>query len=365
VPSSGEISTLFGSENFCCRVALSACLSQNPVSTYCTGPGKGQKGDFMQLRHVAVSRTAGALLGVFVTVSVAGAADVTRLRGVSARRSSAHEKWGGDLFQSFTFKIPGAVFNTAVEINNRGTVGGVAVYADGRTSTFTWDAGQINYFNRAGATITAIPAITDSGLLFGNWGSNTEQTAGWYDPKHEEWKELPPFPGKNINIGARMTNSGRAVGQACNGTFAAPENCVAWIWDRREYQVFSVVNGKDTVPQGINERGQIVGLWLDSPPFDFKPFLYDNGAVSTLLVNGGVSATAFDITNSGEVLMLAELNPQDFFMPVLYRAGVSTPLPLYTGALQTLYNGINERGDLVGVAFVEGFEPLVLISLKK
>jgi uncharacterized membrane protein len=162
-----------------------------------------------------------------------------------------------------------------------------------------------------------------------------------------------------------MNNAGRAVGQACNGTFAQPVNCLAWIWTGREYQVFSAVNGFDTVPQGISDSGEVVGLWLEAPPFDFKAFVYDKGVATTLLVNGGVSAVAYDITNSGEILMLAELDPQDFFKPVLYRKGVATPLPLYPGSLQTLYVGQNERGDMVGFALNPDFSTVAFVSFRK
>lgn len=271
-----------------------------------------------------------------------------------------------DRFHTIGFTIPGAVFNLAVDINNRGMVGGFYDDAQGREFTFVWYRGVIESIAYPGADITNAGAITNHGLLFGNWGSETQQTAGWYDLTKRRWTALPPIDGKNIMLGWRMNSSGTAIGQACEGTFHMPETCVAWIWNGREYREFSVTNAAETVPQSINDRGQIVGLWLESPPFGYKAFLYDDGVVTQLIVNGGVSAVAYDVTNSGEVMMLAELDPLDYFKPVLYDRGVTTPLPLYPGAVQTLYLGTNERGDRVGLALTDtDFTSLILISLRK
>jgi uncharacterized membrane protein len=282
-------------------------------------------------------------------------------------RESAHPAPGvpNTEYQTIGFKIPGAVYNIAVDINNAGVVGGVYDDAEGREFTFIWRNGQIETIAYPGAAITNAGVITNTGLLFGNWGSETEQTAGWYDLTTGVWVALPSFPGKPINLGWHINDAGTAVGQACAGTFYVLDKCVAWIWDAGGYHTFSVSTAAETVPQGINDRGQVVGLWLETPPFGYRAFLYDHGTVTPLVVNGGVSAVAYDISSPGRVMILADLDPSDYFRPALYERGSTTPLPLYPGATQTLYVGTNDRGDIVGFALYEDFSTTAVISLRK
>jgi uncharacterized membrane protein len=119
--------------------------------------------------------------------------------------------------------------------------------------------------------------------------------------------------------------------------------------------VLSIDNTSEPVPQGINDRGQIVGLYLQTPPFGFRAFLYNRGEATVVLP--ATDGVAYDINNQGEVLMLIEVDPTQLFVPARYDKGSVSLLPLYPNSIQTLWLGINERGDLAGQAFTDFFSP--------
>jgi uncharacterized membrane protein len=262
-------------------------------------------------------------------------------------------------------QVPGSIGGVAVDINNRGTVSGVYFDPLGGQHTFIWHRGEYQKVIYPGLPITSVASITDSGrILFGNWGTDTLQHAGTYDLRTGVWTPLPDYPGKPINTGWKMNNAGVAVGQACEGTFTMPFNCVAWIWNGRGYQTLSVAGTSDPVPQGINDRGQVVGLYLQTPPFGYRAFVYDRGEATLLLPT--TDGVAYDINNQGEVLTLIEVDPTQLFVPAKYDNGSVSLLPLYPSSIQTLWLGINERGDLAGQAFTDFFSPpMPVVALRK
>jgi uncharacterized membrane protein len=251
--------------------------------------------------------------------------------------------------------FPGGI---AIDVNNRGTVAGMLFAGDGKDQTFIWNSGDeaVRVIRHPDAEITAVASITDSGLLFGNWGSFEEQVAGFHNPTTGQWKELPAYPGKKLNFGQRANNAGFANGNACNGTWDAPDECVWWIWDGKEYKAPALPGGLFVVIEGLNEIGQIAGRRLLSPPFNFRSFILD-GATSKDILQG-VKSSAYDINNRGDVVLNYEAEPNTLFVPAVWsRKGDLTALPLFPGAFGTTYIGLNDRGDFVGLAYDAPTDP--------
>jgi hypothetical protein len=274
-------------------------------------------------------------------------------------------------YKFIPIEIPGATFVEPFEINNRRVVSGVYGDAAGNWHSFIWIRGQVFTVDNPAAQITAAGAITDNDLLFGNWGDQTEQHAGYYDLNRRKWVLLPDLPGYPLNIGQRMNNSGHAVGYACrSGTFFVPTDCDAWSWDGKEYSFYNFPGAMLTLPFGINERAQQVGLWEQSLNF-YLGYRRDRGVVQDLTLSTDTDLfypTAYDINNNGDILAAAPLDPNSYWPSIILHGPSSFErLPNYPGVLRTFYQGMNEHEDLVGIWFNDpsGFPYFGFVALRE
>ena len=104
-----------------------------------------------------------------------------------------------------------------------------------------------------------------------------------------------------------------------------------------------------TMPEGINDNGQIVGDYLDSAGnILFHGFLYSNGTYTTLDDPLGTNGTIpWRINNNGQIVGTYYDNVGSGAHGFLYSNGTYTTLndPLGTGT----FNGINDHGKIVGL----------------
>jgi hypothetical protein len=328
---------------------------------------KNSAGAIMSTKiRTALSALTAAAIIIVVTAEPALAAGPVSFKQRAARSTNLNApgaiKAASKAADSYTFKdieIPGAVYVVAVEINNSGAISGVYGDAQGRTHSFVLTRDRTITIDYPGATFTSVASITNSGLLFGNWGSVTEQHAGYYNLHTGQWTQLPDLPGYPVNIGNRMNNAGRAVGYACRDTFFELLDCIGWLWTGKEYQLIDVPGAISTYAYGINDRGQIVGVYSVAP-FVFEGFLSDGGNIQPLTItteDGVLPATAYDITDDGRIVAVAPLGVNVFWPPILIDKQGYELLPEYPGVVRTFYQGINQRGDLVGLWFNDPADP--------
>jgi probable HAF family extracellular repeat protein len=105
--------------------------------------------------------------------------------------------------------------------------------------------------------------------------------------------------------------------------------------------------GNFTVANGINDRGQIVGVYQDAIPGEHS-FLYKAGKYAPLVYPGAKEIGAQDVNNSGQVVGDFPDAKGTHGFVFLENAGVFTPpLDCATGNITTL-RGINNGGQIVG-----------------
>ena len=258
-----------------------------------------------------------------------------------------------------SIQCPGAAAVFAADTNDRGMVSGEYIDANGTIQTFVWSNGECSIvaFPSAdpGTEITLTYALNNNNILFGNWGSFTIQHAGMYNLRTRTFTKLPDIDGKLVNLGFRLNERGIAVGAACDGDINVFYNCTGWRWDGRKYEFFNAPGagtvGVGTVPNSINEDGVEVGYWdAGRTPETSRSYARDRSGFVELKPFGLPNSVAYDINNSGQILMLAPLDPAGYWAPALLDRGRSIALPLYPdpASIQTLYTGINNRGDLSG-----------------
>ncbi len=254
----------------------------------------------------------------------------------------------------------GSAVALAVDINNRGTVAGISTGANGAQETLLWSrsGALLRRIQFPNAFITSVAAIDDAEKIsFGNWGNLVRQTAGTYDLRTGEWSTLPAIEGKPLNIGWSINNAGNAVGQACEGRFDAPVHCMLWMWDSRSktYEFLTIPGATDPIPYALNDRGQIVGNYLQTPPFGYRSFLYDSGETQPVLPD--IDASAFGLNDQGEIVVMMEVTEGELFQPVILDQDTLTFLPRWTGAFGTSWLALSERGDLAGIAYDDPMSP--------
>jgi probable HAF family extracellular repeat protein len=105
--------------------------------------------------------------------------------------------------------------------------------------------------------------------------------------------------------------------------------------------------GNFTVPNGINDRGEIVGVYQDAVPGEHS-FLYKAGKYVALAYPGAKETGAQDLNNSGQVVGdFPDAKGTHGFI-YLENVGVFTPvLDCPTGTVTAL-RGINNGGQIVG-----------------
>jgi probable HAF family extracellular repeat protein len=100
-----------------------------------------------------------------------------------------------------------------------------------------------------------------------------------------------------------------------------------------------------TQAQGINSRGQIVGLYEDGT--GVHGFLYDRGEFSTIDVPGAVGTKALGINPEGHIVGEYE-DINGIVHGYVLRHGAFTTIDAVPGAISTRASSINPQGQIVG-----------------
>jgi Hint domain len=251
---------------------------------------------------------------------------------------------------------------TLSNINASGQILGYSAFGSSFYK-FIYNAGTFTVVN-SGAT-----AFNDNGQLVGQTQDNQGNTVGFIDNSGT----ITTFsdPDASNNFGPTVTepfginNAGQIVGWYYaagyftgfidnNGTFATITDPLAYV--NGNPSMNGSISGGGTLPNGINNQGQIVGFFINSIGTQFG-FVDTNGtfaAISDPLAAAGlfVGTYASGINDSGEVVgWFYDASGSQHGM--IDNAGTFTTVD-YPGAIATGVRGINNTGDLVGFYTIAG-----------
>jgi probable HAF family extracellular repeat protein len=130
------------------------------------------------------------------------------------------------------------------------------------------------------------------------------------------------------------------------------------------YSTFDYPTADITVPNGINDAGQIVGWYFDSDPnnWAYHGFLLSNGSFTSIDYPTAIGWTyAYGINNSGQIV--GQYYEQNYGIShgFLLSGGNFTSFD-YPNATLTLAYGINDAGQIVGQNHEPGFYHGFLLS---
>lgn len=186
-------------------------------------------------------------------------------------------------------EAPGFAQTIPYAVNENGQVAGVALTCSGESHGFLYRGGDYSSIDVPGATTTIPTAINERGMVVGYF-------------------------------------------------YTADEQLGAFTFWRRKHQTLSVP-GFDLVPQGINNRGDVIG-WIPTTPY--QAFLLTKKSELILLSAPGdiVGLQAWGINARGDIVG-SGFSPLAGVVSFAYRRGAFAISP------GLLVYGVNDRGDLL------------------
>jgi probable HAF family extracellular repeat protein len=167
-----------------------------------------------------------------------------------------------------TFSYPGGNGQTGGQgINNHNEI--VGIYTTGGTAGFLDNNGSFSTFNYPGADDTFPHAISDSGAIAGFYTASTVPFGFVYDGS--TFTSIN-YAGSYATFAFGINNAGVVVGYASLNDYPIYE--VGFLWQAGQ---FTVINSNAfPQPAGINNNGQIVGVYF--PSNDYHGFLATPGS---------------------------------------------------------------------------------------
>jgi probable HAF family extracellular repeat protein len=208
--------------------------------------------------------------------------------------------------------------------------------------------------------------ISDTGLIAGQArnGLVDPLIPGWAEIRAVLWKD-----GKAIDLGTlggnessafSVNNRGQVVGVAVN-TIPDPFSFFvtqlrAFLWQDGAMQDLGTLGGPEAWALFVNERGQVAGFSLTGftanpttgiPTQD--PFLWEHGTMRDLGTLGGVLGFPYGLNNRGQVIGFSDLAGDFAEHPFLWEQGSLIDLGTFGGNFGFAF-GINDSGEVVGFA---------------
>ncbi len=335
--------------------------------------------------NVLMTISAASLAAAFAMTNQTAA----QVSSASAEQESEHLRYA--VTDLGTLK--GGTFSEPFHMNGNGVISGVGVLPDNSQHAVLW-------FRKAAADLGTLGGMNST--AFGDNARDQatgEAETAQPDPNDEDfcgfgshaickpfvWERgvmvaLPTLGGNNGG-GNQITDAGTVLGFAENTTpdlgCPAPQlhEFKPVVWEHGKIKELPTIGGDlEGVATSGNDQGQIVGASGNCAAFNTNsllnleavhPLLWQNGTVTDLGTLGdwsgmGGGNLAWDINNRGEVVGLSDLvfGGNETFHGFLWnKATGMRDLGTLDGDFASVANGINDRGDVVGLSVDSNFNP--------
>jgi probable HAF family extracellular repeat protein len=168
---------------------------------------------------------------------------------------------------------------------------------------------------------------------------------GTANPHGVLWREGEPttfdVPGATVTVGYAINKHGHIV-----GTYQDATGYHSFLRTKGIYTTLDVPGAMETrAAFGINDSGQIVGLYYDANSHSHA-FLLSGGVYTTVDVPDAVSTTAFGINAAGDIV--GAFADQKGTHGFLLSQGVYTEFDAPGAVYGTALKGINRKGEIIG-----------------
>jgi len=238
--------------------------------------------------------------------------------------------------------IGGSTQLTANDINDNGQVVGQFTDSSGVAHGFVYEEDSFCRLDYPGGRATNILGINNLGQMVGMFATLTATCGFLYD----RGKFSPPlsYPGAgNLTVPNGINDRGEIVGVFQDATPGEHSfHCKAGTWEALTYP-----NAAETAAEDINNSGQIVGGFPDATGTHGFVYLENVGVFTPPLDHPPSTVIALRGINNGGQIVGGYLDAQGHEHPFLYMAKALHPI-LIPGAISASVNGINDRGQVVG-----------------
>jgi probable HAF family extracellular repeat protein len=245
-------------------------------------------------------------------------------------------------------------------INNRGEIVGEYIIASRKESIMLRDRrGRITSFDVPGAQGTEASDINDRGQIVGTYSEDTPIVNDSARPRAYVLDRFGrgkftriDFPGARVTVAAGVNNRGQVVGGYLDGD-GRPHG---YRWEKGRFMTIDVPGSSGTMAGDINDRGEMVGVFGDVPndpigATGVRGFLLSRGDFMTFDAPGVAFTQPSKINNRGQIVgsTLSDAALADFhgFLLAKGTSGLFTPID-FPGAPRTVAVGINDRAQIVG-----------------
>ncbi len=196
--------------------------------------------------------------------------------------------------------------------------------------------------------------VNDNGLIVGEIYNGTSSTGFVYNPAGGSFTLIVP-PGATNSEVVGINNNGQLV-----GGYTTTSGNFGFLYSGGTYTTIGVsgayqstfLNSGGTTAEGINNNGEIVGHWYTSAGAG-DGFVYSGGTFTNTGVSDSPTFTSlYDVNDSG-VISGYTFSSGPGRQGFIDNGGVFTAIA-YPGATQTVVQGINNSGEVVGFYFLGG-----------
>jgi probable HAF family extracellular repeat protein len=238
--------------------------------------------------------------------------------------------------------IAGATQMTANDINDSGQVVGQFIDPTGVVHGFVYEEKSFCQLDYPGATSTEVLGINNLGQMVGMFSTLTATFGFLYD--RGTFSPSLTYPGAgNFTIPNGINDRGEIVGVYQDGTPGEH----SFLYKAAKYQALVYPGAKEIAAQGINNSGQIVGNFPDAKGTHGFVYLENVGIFTPALDCPAGAVTALRGINNGGQIVGGCIDAQAHEHPFLYMGSALNPV-LIAGAISASINSINDRGQVVG-----------------
>ena len=238
--------------------------------------------------------------------------------------------------------IPGVTQMTANGINDHGQVVGQFTDSHGMPHGFIYEEESFCQLDYPGAAETNILGINNLSQMVGMFTTLTATAGFLYDRGTFSPPITYPGPG-NLTVPNGVNDRGEIVGVFQD---AGPGEH-SFLYKAGNYEPLTYPGATETAAQGINNSGQVVGSFPDVAGTHGFVYLENVGVFSPPLnCPTGIMTTIRGINNGGQIVGGC-FDAQGHEHPFLYIAGALHRI-LIPGATSASANSVNDRGQIVG-----------------
>ena len=261
--------------------------------------------------------------------------------------------------------LPGGNNSAATEINERGEIVGLS--SNGKIDPSTglpeghavlWRDRQVTDLGTLGGSPSAATGINDRGLVVGfsantvpdpfsmfGFGTQT-RTFVW---KNGVMRDIGTLGGPDATPFGH-NNRGQVSGSSYTDDIANPDTgqptVHPFLWEDGKMTDLGSLGGTLAYGEGVNERGQVIGLSSLKGNLIFHPFLWECGVMKDLGTLGGDNGDVSWINDAGQIVGYADLPGSQTHDAFLWERGVMTDLGNFGQTSRAF--AINSRGQVVG-----------------